>query len=100
MKEINRDYSMLQDILDDAYNQAAQGKGQERHADKGVKIENQTTLQIARLVQGAPHAGPLFQVIKKAIESTRLTPLAAIHEILGAIVYAAFCIIILREKVE
>ena len=95
---IDNDFATLSNILNSAYKQAAIGKGIKRHGEPGIKIEDQTVLKISHLVKGAPHAGPLFQVLKKAIESTRLTPEAAIHELLGVINYAAFCIIILREE--
>ncbi len=97
--DIILNYIGLQKILDEAFEQATKGKGMERHGED-KPIENQTTLEIARLVQGCPHAGTLFQVLKKAVESTRLEPEHAIKEMLGVIVYGAFSIILLKEEVK
>jgi len=90
-------YKTLQDALDGAYQQASNGKGKERHADD-EPFENQKICQITRWLGNGPASPLLFQVVKKALESDRLTPEAAVHELQGVINYAAACIIILEER--
>lgn len=78
-------YSELARVLNAAYDQAAKGKGAERHAtDK--RFEDQPIMAIQELV------GPGFalgQAIKKIQESQRMDAQAAQRELLGAINYLA-----------
>ena len=90
-------YTSLRQELDSAFKQASEGKGKARHAD-GENFESQKICVIARWIAGAHHAGPLFQAIKKAVESARLGTEAAIHELDGATNYLQACKIVLREK--
>ena len=89
-------YSKLKKELDDARKQAEYGKGLERHAD-GESFENQKICVIGRWLKLSPVAGPLQQAVKKLVESSKFTPTRAIHEIQGAINYAAAAIVLLRE---
>jgi len=91
-------YAALADALAGAYNQAAQGKGKERHATDEA-FEDQKICVISRWIQGSPVAGVLFQAVKKAVESSRLPPERAIHELRGAINYLAAGIVLLEEIV-
>jgi hypothetical protein len=91
-------YTQLARVLHDAYGQAANGKGMERHADNEA-FESQQICVINRWLRGNPVAGPIFQVVKKAVETTKLSPEAAIRELYGAINYAAAAIILLEEMV-
>lgn len=87
-------YSALRDILNEAYEQAANGKGKERHSN-GSSFERQPIAEIGRMVGVGFNMG---QAIKKLQESSRMEPDAACRELLGAIVYAASAIMIIREK--
>lgn len=92
------EYATLRKVLDDALDQAANGKGKERHASPGQRFEDQEIVAGCRDL-GSNH-GPLFQVRKKAKESARLPRAAARRELLGAIVYAAAAVIWLDEQPE
>jgi hypothetical protein len=89
-------YASLKRVLADAMLQAKAGKGKERHAD-GEAFENQKICVINRWIAGSPIAGPLFQAVKKTIESSRMAPDAAIRELYGAINYLSAGIILLEE---
>jgi len=87
-------YECLAAVLADAYDQAAIGKGAERHAD-GRAFDEQPMQQLIDLY------GPGFalgQAAKKAQESQRMKPDAARRELLGAIVYLAGAIVSLDRK--
>lgn len=90
------DYQALRDVLDEAYEQAANGKGKERHANEKHWLM-QPIFEIGRMVGVGFNAG---QAIKKLQESSRMEPDAAIRELLGAIVYAASAIQLIREGGE
>jgi hypothetical protein len=92
-------YSELERILLDAMDQAIGGKGKERHAD-GENFEDQKICVINRWLKGSPIAGPLFQAVKKTVETSRMTPGAAIRELYGAINYLAAGIRLLEEVME
>ena len=87
-------YADLERILNDAYEQAAnpEQKGQKRHGED-VPIKEQMTLRIGRACRGHLPG----QAIKKAFEAQRLNPEEAIYELLGAINYLAFEIMILED---
>lgn len=90
---IRESYMALQEVLHDAYNQAAVGKGADRHACHD-NFDKQIICEVTRRLQGSPVGGPLFQAVKKIYETTRTDP---IPELLGAINYIAAAIIVLRE---
>lgn len=92
-------YSKLAAALRGAKDQAEFGKGLERHAD-GEPFENQKICVIGRWLRRSPVAGPLQQAVKKMVESAGFTPARAIHELEGAINYAAAAIVLLKELVE
>lgn len=92
------EYAPLAAILQEAYDQAATGKGKERHANDRAFID-QPILEIGRM------CGPGFntgQSIKKQQEAmgmlTRGEHAAAIRDLLGAINYAASAIMLIREQ--
>jgi hypothetical protein len=87
-------YDSLSIVLMEAFNQAAYGKGKERHAS-GDPYEQQPCCSIARKV-GVGF--PLGQAMKKIEESLRLEGERGINELLGAINYIAAAIIVLREE--
>ena len=86
-------YISLRYVLELAVDQAANGKGKERHAN-GEPFDQQKICKISRAV-GVGFA--LGQALKKAEESVRLNKEAALREILGAINYLAAAYIVLNE---
>lgn len=88
-------YTDLRRILNEAYQQAAEGKGKDRHAN-ARPFTKQPIMEIQRLL-GSNHFA-LGQAIKKAQESTRLSPERAKAELLGAIVYLSAAILRLEEQ--
>ena len=79
-------YEHLEHILVCAYEQAAKGKGAERHAD--AKPFGEQPMQTIAKSYGSVD-GMLFQVSKKLHESRGLPAGRAQAEVLGAIVYSA-----------
>lgn len=90
----NPNYDLLMSALMDAYQQAASGKGSERHGF-GLNFEDQDLLAITSL-QGLGF--PLGQAIKKLCEGRRLDRDLARKEFLGAIVYIAGAIVWLDKQ--
>jgi hypothetical protein len=87
-------YGCLEDVLQRAYDQAATGKGAERHAD-GKPFDQQPMQQLIKLF-GVGFA--LGQAAKKAQESQRMDKDAAVRELLGAINYLAGAVIALESR--
>lgn len=80
-------YEHLAAVLQDAYAQAAFGKGKERHAND-LPFDHQPMQAISRLL-GNP-TGMTYQVCKKVVEAMNMKDRAARRrELLGAIVYLA-----------
>lgn len=88
-------YETLADVLQRAYNQAAVGKGVERHSADGEPFHEQV-MQIGAAKFGV--GSLLFQAFKKSEESQRLPHDRAINELLGAINYLAGAVIALEIK--
>lgn len=90
-------YFELKRVLEMAYNQAAEGKGKERHAN-GEKFEDQPIMTIAK---GHGLGYQTGQAAKKLQEAHTLLKLrgkhAAIQEILGAINYAAAAVLLIEQ---
>lgn len=92
----DRRYTVLADVLDRALDQAAAGKGNERHAS-GKAFEDQPMQTISHLL-GTPD-GMAFQAIKKLREGLHLpTTDRQVAEMLGAIVYIAGIIVYLEGR--
>ena len=89
-------YGELDRILEEAYDQSAAGKGNERHS-VGQPWEDQPICANAR-TYGI--GGPLYQVSKKMDEAQRMDKDKAIHELRGGIVYLAAAIKVLEEQDE
>lgn len=81
-------YEGLARTLQHALDRAQRGKGRERHADGITSFENQPMFTIVQMLGGSPRM-PLFQAMKKIIESKNLTVPAAMNELLDAIIYIA-----------
>lgn len=91
-------YESLASILKEAYEQAAVGKGRERHGN-GLPFDEQPMQTISQLLDS--ENGMAFQAIKKMQEGIRLpTTDAKVRELLGTIVYTAGIILYLRRKDE
>lgn len=88
-------YESLAEVLHRAYNQAASGKGAERHACSRPFTE-QPMQSISALLGN--ETGLLYQAMKKIQESQRMDQDAAIRELLGAINYIAGAIIFKEGK--
>ncbi len=89
-------YEALENVLLRAYNQAARGKGKERHARDEEPFDEQVIQDMAkRFGVGAL----LAQAFKKSEESQRLPRERAVNELLGSIIYLAAAIIAI-EKVK
>lgn len=86
-------YEALGEVFKAAIDQAAEGKGKERHAD-GEPFEAQKICRISRTV-GIGY--PLGQAIKKTEESLRLGERGP-EELLGAINYLAAAVVIAIEE--
>lgn len=81
-------YTALRNVLDAAYNQAAHGKGAERHAD-GKPWTEQPIFTVAGQVGDGFNAGQAIKKIQEAQQmAARGEHTKAMHEVLGAIVYA------------
>lgn len=91
-------YEKLHAVFQLAIDQAAHGKGKERHAS-GEPFHEQPICYMTRQVG---IGGPLYQAMKKTREAYRLfsmRPTAAKFEILGAMNYLAAAVIVLNEMV-
>lgn len=87
-------YESLADVLARAFDQASNGKGQERHAN-ALPFHKQPMQVIA----GQVGTGFLLgQAIKKIQESQKLPPGRDTAELLGAINYIAGCVIFLESQ--
>lgn len=90
---VNEGYYALFSVLNDALNQAQNGKGAERHGN-GLSFTDQPALTISRAVG---LGFPLGQAMKKIQECQRMDTDAAKRELLGAINYLAAAILFLDE---
>lgn len=86
-------YDTLADVLHRAYDQAARGKGADRHAN-GKPFSQQPMQDLIHLY-GIGFA--LGQVAKKAEEAQRMDREPAVRELLGAINYLAGAVIALER---
>ena len=94
MNETDIQYASLMEELLSAYQQAAEGKGKERHGFPGP-FEDQPSVRDC-IVMGP--VGPLFQARKKILESLRMDDKAALRELYGAINYVAMACIAIKAR--
>lgn len=88
-------YEQLVQVFAAAHDQAAYGKGKERHAN-GLPFHEQRMQGISDLV-GSPD-GMLYQLVKKTTEGLQFdSPEKREHELLGALNYLAGIVIWLRR---
>lgn len=91
-------YVTLREVLRAAYDQAAHGKGKERHA-RGNPFESQHMQTISQLLDS--ERGMAFQAIKKLTEGLDLQdPDARERELLGAINYIAGIVVYWRLQAQ
>lgn len=97
----NKGYEPLAAVLQDALDQAQSGKGQSRHAGDGEPFMDQQIMEISRRQGNVSGTG--FQAHKKLYEAEGMLARgeydAARREILGAINYAAACVLRIDEIV-
>lgn len=90
-------YAPLREILDEAYAQAADGKGKERHANDKPFLEQ----PLFKITDSVGIGFPMGQAMKKIEEAKGMVdrgqPVAAINEMLGAIVYLCATILHLKK---
>ena len=96
-----KQYSDLYRVLREAGDQAAHGKGKQRHATAVRFTQQEGCSEAALLGIGFP----VGQARKKALEgAARILPqygaLAAIHELRGSIVYLAIAILELERQLQ
>lgn len=95
---VDPNYGSLAAVLQEAHDQAAMGKGRERHSDNKPFLD-QPIMEIARMLDGI--GGHSYQIMKKAQEANRMVRRGqhedAIAELLGVIVYAAAAVSLVRE---
>ena len=94
---VSPNYRSLYFVLLNALEQAANGKGKDRHQKNNEPFEEQPICSIARRVG---IGFPLGQAMKKIDEAARMEQEAAVNELLGAINYLAAAVIVLRELSE
>ena len=88
-------YEQLVQVFAAAHDQAAYGKGKERHAN-GLPFHEQRMQSISDLV-GSPD-GMVYQLVKKTTEGLQFdSPEKREHELLGALNYLAGIVIWLRR---
>ncbi len=92
--ETPKGYESLVKILAEALNQAANGKGRERHVDGDEPFERQVICELQR--RGYDYCRG--QAVKKIDESLRLKWPAARSELLGAINYLVAAIVVGDEE--
>lgn len=94
--QLKERYIKLEGVLRAAYEQAALGKGDARHAN-GLPFHDQRILVNARSLNSP--VGLAQQVLKKTQEALGLsTKQAQVNELLGAIIYLAAMVIFIEEE--
>ena len=94
---MSEDYDPLASALADALEQASEGKGKERHAN-GRPFDRQPIMEIGRMVGLGYPTGQAQKKIQEAVGMAgRCERDAAERELLGAIVYCAAAVLLVRE---
>lgn len=86
-------YKLLEDVLEQALQQASTGKGKVRHATNNEAFEDQIIMWIEKNIKSFQ----LGQAVKKIHESQNLAPYEAVNELLGAIVFISAKIILIEK---
>ena len=90
-------YETLRKVLDDAYDQAARGKGVQRHGQGGLPFDKQP---MQHLIADHGLGFATGQAAKKSGEALGMGRDAARRELLGAIVYLAGAIVWMDRQEE
>ncbi len=94
-------YHTLDGVLRNAFQQAADGKGRQRHNARNVSFDRQPIMEIGRMC-GLGY--PTGQAQKKTQEAVSMFNRREHHkaeaELLGAINYLAAAILLIRENME
>lgn len=88
-------YAKLMDVLNRAHDQAAFGKGLDRHVSKEAQPFDEQPICSLQRIYGNGYA--FGQVGKKMEESMRLPKKQAIEELLGGLVYLSAAVIVREE---
>lgn len=94
--DIPEGYEALGSVLAEAVEQAAGGKGAKRHAYSSEPFSGQLIREIPFRLGPGGECFCLGQALKKICESRRLPPDRACAELLGAVVYIAAAVPLLR----
>jgi hypothetical protein len=87
----NQHYNALEDVFEDAYNQAANGKGRERHVTSDVPFHDQAICELER--EGYTFcSGQAAKKIREALKTGNEA------DLLGAMNYLAAFVIVERER--
>ena len=95
--DVPEGYEALGSVLAEAVEQAAGGKGAERHAYSSEPFSGQLIREIPFRLGPGGECFCLGQAVKKIYESRRLPPDRARAELLGAVVYIAAAVPLLRD---
>ena len=95
--DIPEGYESLGSVLAEAVEQASGGKGAERHAYSSEPFSGQLIREIPFRLGPGGECFCLGQAVKKIYESRRLPPARARAELLGAVVYVAAAVPLLRD---
>lgn len=91
-------YERLAETLNEALEQAQSGKGRERHAN-GRPFLRQPIMEIGRMVGLGYPTGQASKKIQEAVGMfSRDETDRAVNELLGAIIYSAAAILLIREQ--
>lgn len=89
----SKGYDLLKNVMEKAFEQAAKGKGKERHADNKDFVD-----QPIFWIENNFKSFQLGQAVKKIHESQRLPTVYAVKELYGAIVFLAARIMYLEQE--
>ena len=89
-------YGDLQSILQDAFDQSANGKGKERHAGQKA-FDRQPIVEIGHMVGPGYAIGQAMKKSQAMTMQSRAQFEAAERELLGVIVYTAAAVKLIRE---
>lgn len=97
-RSVEQGYEPLAEVLQLALDQAQSGKGKERHAN-GRPFDRQPIMEIGRMVGLGYPTGQAKKKIQEAVGmSNRDEADRAVNELLGAIIYSAAAILLIREQ--
>lgn len=97
-RSVEQGYEPLAEVLQLALDQAQAGKGKERHAN-GRPFDRQPIMEIGRMVGLGYPTGQAKKKIQEAVGmSNRGEADRAVNELLGAIIYSAAAILLIREQ--